>query len=100
MSSDDIEEIEELECDGMCPLMPAAEPDRDMDIPGFAKRASARSKTFPWNADANDALCGVLDIVACIAGPKAALCGVIGIIGDKTSALALVFVTSWCQGDW
>lgn len=100
MSSDDIDEMEDPESDGMCPLIAAADPDRDIEMPGFASRASARSNTLPWNADANDALCGVLDIVACMAGPSAALCGVIGVMGDRAPPRAPGFVTSWCHGDW
>lgn len=92
--------MDDPESVGICPLIAAADPDRDMDMPGFAKSASARSNTLPWNADANDALCGVLDIVACIAGPSAALCGVMGVMGDSASARAAEFVTSWCHGDW
>lgn len=53
-------------------------PVRDMEIPPMEMRASARSKTLPLNAEANDALCGVDGTVAWTAGPKAALCGVIG----------------------
>ncbi len=54
-------------------------PVRDMDSPPMDINASARSKTFPLNALAKDAFCGVDGTVAWTAGPRAALCGVIGI---------------------
>ena len=57
-------------------------PGRGMDMPGFAMRASALSKTFPWKAAANELFCGVFGTVACMAGPRAALWGVIG-VGDR-----------------
>ena len=72
--SDDSDEMDEKELRLEWPLR--GMPGLDMDIPGFAIRASALSKTLPWNAAANDVFCGVFGTVACMAGPNAALCGV------------------------
>lgn len=47
--------------------------------PPMAIKASARSKTLPAKALAKEALCGVDGTVACTAGPRAALWGVMGI---------------------
>ena len=60
----------------------------ERDIPGLARSAPARSNTFPWNALAKEPFDGVLDIVACMAGPREAFCGVIG-VGDRRSASLL-----------
>lgn len=53
-------------------------PFRDIESPPILIRASARSKTLPLNAAANEALWGVDGTVAWTAGPRAALWGVIG----------------------
>lgn len=79
--SDDREETEDRELRFEWPFRGIL--GRDMDIPGFAMRASALSKTLPWKAAANELFGGVLGIVACMAGPNAALCGVMDIwVGD------------------
>lgn len=79
-SSEDMDESDERELKPICPLIM---PFRPIEMPGLAMRASARSNTFPWKADAKELLCGVVGTVACIAGPRAALWGVIGIcVGD------------------
>lgn len=54
-------------------------PERDIVRPPIEMKAFARSNTLPLKACANDALCGVAGTVAWTAGPRAALCGVIGI---------------------
>ena len=45
----------------------------------LASRVSALSNTVPTNIELYDPPCGVLGTVACTAGPRAALAGVIGI---------------------
>lgn len=102
-SSDDMEDKEDSELKPMWPL--PKPPLRPMEIPGLAMRASARSKTFPWNAAAKELLEGVVGTVACIAGPRAALCGVMGTdVGDMPRGYDCPFIVpeGWnrkCQGD-
>jgi hypothetical protein len=72
--SDENEDTEDKELRFECPLRGI--PGRLMDLPGLAIKVSALSNTLPWNAAAKESLRGVLGTVACIAGPRAALCGV------------------------
>ena len=54
LPSDDIDEMDDSELKPEWPRVMV--PLRDMEMPGFAISASARSKTFPWNAAAKAAL--------------------------------------------
>ena len=62
-----------IEWDAVDDMLLFMVPVREKERPPMAINASARSKTLPLNALANEALCGVDGTVACTAGPRAAL---------------------------